>query len=60
MSIAESCVKSLIFKRLNYSLGDSLSREFVMVFLAKNLALTGVRGVNEEDPFTSLPLLRCE
>ena len=59
MSIANSSVKSFIFKKLNYSLGEIPSREFVMVFLAKNLALTGVRGVNDENPFTSLPFLRC-
>jgi hypothetical protein len=59
MTCLKCSEKSFIFKKLNYSLGEVQSREFVMVFLAKNLALTGVRGVNDKDLFTSLPFLRC-
>lgn len=58
MSVVKSSEKSIILKRFDCSF-DGLRDEFVMVFLAKNLALTGVRGVNAVDPCTSLPFLRC-
>lgn len=56
MKMFHNLEKSFIFK---LTLGNEQSGEFVMVFLAKNLAQTGVRGVKAVNPYTSLPLLRC-
>ena len=57
MNIPHNLEKNFTFKQIR-TLGIKQSREFVMVFLAKNLALTGVRGVKVVNPYTSLPLLR--
>lgn len=61
MKIAKSLEKNFTFRQINRSaLGNDKSRGFVMVFLAKNLALTGVRGVKAVSPHTSLPLFKCD
>ncbi len=53
----KSLEKNFTFKQIS-TLGNNTSRGFVMVFLAKNLALTGVRGVKAVSPHASLPFLK--